>query len=47
MPPGPLVQDDVVPKEKHVRTLKIGCSGSQPRQQVGSPLPLSHAMPGP
>ena len=28
------LQDEVVPKEKHVRTLKIGCSGSAPRQQV-------------
>mmetsp|Transcript_19102 Transcript_19102/g.32780 ORF Transcript_19102/g.32780 Transcript_19102/m.32780 type:complete len:600 (-) Transcript_19102:1700-3499(-) len=28
------LQDDAVPKEKHVRTLKIACSGSQPRQQV-------------
>ena len=28
------LQDEVVPKEKHVRTLKIACSGSAPRQQV-------------
>jgi hypothetical protein len=30
------LQDEVVPKEKHVRTLKIACSGSAPRQQVRS-----------
>jgi hypothetical protein len=29
------LQDEVVPKEKHVRTLKIACAGSAPRQQVG------------
>ena len=28
------LNDEVVPKEKHVRTLKIACSGSAPRQQV-------------
>ncbi len=28
------IQDEVVPKEKHVRTLKIGCSAAAPRQQV-------------
>ncbi|MEW5308793.1 MAG: hypothetical protein WDW38_000724 [Sanguina aurantia] len=28
------LQDEVVPKEKHVRTLKIACTGSAPRQQV-------------
>ncbi|KAG2439730.1 hypothetical protein HYH02_010608 [Chlamydomonas schloesseri] len=28
------LQDEVVPKEKHVRTLKIACSGSSPRQTV-------------
>lgn len=26
--------DEVVPKEKHMRTLKIACSGSAPRPQV-------------
>jgi hypothetical protein len=29
------LQDEVVPKEKHVRTLKIASAGSAPRQQVG------------
>uniref|UniRef100_A0A7S0S7P1 ENTH domain-containing protein n=1 Tax=Chlamydomonas leiostraca TaxID=1034604 RepID=A0A7S0S7P1_9CHLO len=28
------LQDEVVPKEKHVKTLKAACSGSAPRQQV-------------
>ncbi|PNH02790.1 hypothetical protein TSOC_011175 [Tetrabaena socialis] len=28
------LQDEVVPKEKHVRTLKIACNGSAPRQSV-------------
>ncbi|KXZ54199.1 hypothetical protein GPECTOR_5g293 [Gonium pectorale] len=28
------LQDEVVPKEKHVRTLKIACNGSSPRQTV-------------
>lgn len=28
------IQDDVVPKEKHVVTLKIGCAATAPRQQV-------------
>lgn len=28
------LQDEVVPKEKHVHTLKVACSGSAPRQQV-------------
>lgn len=28
------LQDEVVPKEKHVRNLKIACSASAPRQQV-------------
>lgn len=28
------LQDEVVPKEKHVRTLLVACSGSAPRQQV-------------
>mmetsp|Transcript_14533 Transcript_14533/g.31622 ORF Transcript_14533/g.31622 Transcript_14533/m.31622 type:complete len:742 (+) Transcript_14533:174-2399(+) len=28
------LNDEVVPKEKHVRTLKIACAGSAPRQQV-------------
>lgn len=28
------LQDEVVPKEKHVRTLKINCPASAPRQQV-------------
>lgn len=28
------LQDEVVPKEKHVRTLKIACTSSAPRQQV-------------
>lgn len=28
------IQDDVVPKEKHVRTLKIACSAQSPRQVV-------------
>ncbi|KAL6764377.1 ANTH domain-containing protein [Haematococcus lacustris] len=28
------LQDEVAPKDKHVRTLKVACSGSAPRQQV-------------
>lgn len=28
------LNDEVVPKEKHVRTLKIACSGNAPRMQV-------------
>lgn len=28
------LQDEVVPKEKHVRTLKVACSASAPRAQV-------------
>ncbi|GFR47591.1 hypothetical protein Agub_g9325 [Astrephomene gubernaculifera] len=28
------LQDEVVPKEKHVRTLKAACNGSSPRQTV-------------
>lgn len=33
------LQDEVVPKEKHVRTLKIACGASAPRQQVRSDMP--------